>query len=465
MAKKNKYDELANCIVDLIGGKENISFFTHCITRLRFNLKDKSLVKTEEIGKLQGVLGSQWSGEQLQVIIGAAVTDVYNTICNINGFTVQDQVNENLDVNNKKKFSFGMLFETLSGCMVPIIPALCAAGIIKGVLFILTTYCGMTTESGLYTILNEVGDVAFCFMPFLVAFSASKKFKTNTIISLMLAGVFLHPSITALAGTEVNVLGINVYILNYSSTVFPIIISVWILSYVYRFIDKHLPSVLRFVLTPALSILTMTLICLGVIGPIGYYLGYYLATTVAELFYFNSYIGGFVLGAIRAFVLLIGMQTTFTPIIVNNMSNLGYDFIWPVHCVFAMCCCGLSVGAFVKAKMSKKKEIKSESDNFFSSAISAFTGVSEPALYGNAFRYKRQLMSLIISAAVCGSITAGLGGIAVAPANPAWLFLPTFGSSAGLMVIMFVVSFVISAVLSFLFGFEDTKKNKGDKKL
>lgn len=464
---RKDYTELANQILDLIGGKENVTHFTHCITRLRFNVEDKSKVKMEELKELKGTLGAQWSNDQLQIIIGGEVDDVYDAISEISSLGKNKQSAETAENSaqpkEKKKWSLNILFETLSGCMVPVLPALCAAGVIKGILVMLTNYCGMSTENEVYMLLNTIGDIAFYFMPFLVAYSASKKFNTNTTIAILVAGIYMHPNINSLANTDLNVLGVNLHILNYASTIFPMLISVWILSYLYRFIDKHVPKALRFVLTPSLSILIMAPICLGVVGPIGYYIGYYLATFVSNLFYFNPYIGGLVLGVIRPFVLLTGMQTTFTPIIVNNLTTLGYDFIWPVHSVFGMCCCGLSIGAFAKAARVKGK-VGEEKENFFSSFISGFAGVSEPALYGNAFRFKNQLIALVISSGICGALTGGLGCKSISPANPPWLFLTTFGDTTGTMAIMFIVAFVLAAVMSYLLGFGEIKLfKKGSK--
>lgn len=464
---KKDYSKLAGKILELIGGKENITQSTHCITRLRFNVRDKESVRLNELQDLKGTMGAQWFGDQLQIIIGGEVDDVYDAVRKAMGPDKQaDQspVTVASDTpEKKKKWSINVLFDTLSGCMVPVLPALCAAGVIKGILVMLTNYCGMSTDSGIYTLLNTVGDIAFYFMPFLVAYSAAKKFNTNPVMALLIAGIYMHPNINSLADTNLNVLGINFHILNYSSTIFPMLISVWLLSYLYRFIDKHIPKALRFVLSPSLTVLIMTPICLGIIGPIGYYIGYYLATFVSSLFYINPYIGGLVLGVIRPFVLLTGMQTTFTPIIMNNLTSLGYDFIWPVHSVFAMCCCGLCIGAFIKASRVKGK-IADEKENFMSSLISGLAGVSEPALYGNAFRFKNQLIALVVSSGICGALTGGLGGKAVAAGNPPWLFLPTFGDTAGLMAVMFVLAFILTAVMSYLFGFGEIKLlKKGSK--
>ena len=455
MANGKNYDELARRILELIGGKENVTFFAHCITRLRFQLHNKEKAKLDELKNLKGVLGAQWSGEQLQIIIGAEVADVYAAVCKVGDLNALPAVEQKTET--KKKWSVNTLFETLSACMVPVLPALCGTGVIKGVLVLLTTYLNVSTENSVYVLLNTVADTAFYFMPFLVAYAASNRFKVNTIVALMMTGLFLHPTITAMAGTDFNVLGVNMHILNYSSTVFPALISVWILSYVYKIVDRILPKVLRFVLTPSLSLIIMAPICLGLIGPLGYNIGYYLATGVSKLFYLNAYIGGFVLGVIRPFVLLPGMQTTFTPIILNNLSTYGYDFIWPVHSVFSMACCGMCIGAFLRAR-KETSEVKDEKDAFISAFVSGFAGVSEPALYSIAFRFKSQLVALILSSSISGAFVAGMGAKVYAAGNPPWLFLAGFGETMGLMAIGFILSFVLGMIFSYAAGFTNTIK-------
>lgn len=451
------YQDLSKKILSNIGGKENIIYYTHCITRLRFNVKDKNAVDLENLKNLKGALGAQWSGDQLQIIIGAEVDDVFESILKVGNLESIADTNENSNGNNqpaRKKWSFNSLLETLSACMVPILPALCGTGVIKGILVLMTTYFGISTENSVYLLLDTIADVAFYFMPFLVAYAASVKFKVNTIVSLMMIGLFLHPTIVGMIGTNFNLLGINLPIMNYSSTVFPALIAVWILSYVYKIVDKSLPKVLRFVLTPALSLIIMAPILLGVIGPVGYYIGYYLATFVSQVFHFNSFLGGFFLGAIRPFVLLTGMQTTFTPIIINNLSTYGYDFIWPVHSVFAMACCGMSIGAYFRSKKVSSK-VSEDKEMYLSSLVSGLAGVSEPSLYGIAFRYKSQLISLILSSSISGAFVAGFGAKVYAAGNPPWLFLPGFGETMNIMAIGFILSFLLSGLLSYFAGFSN----------
>ena len=450
------YTKLAKDILSAIGGRDNVTYFTHCITRLRFNVKDKNSVDIKKLKALKGLLGTQWSGEQLQIIIGAEVDDVFERIAQIGNFKEQtEMIHQDGQKGLKRKVSFNLLIETLSACMVPILPALCGTGVIKGVLVIMTTYFNASTETGIYVLLDTIADVAFYFLPLLVAYAASIRFKVNTIVSLMMIGLFLHPTIVDKIGSTFNVLGVKLPIMNYSSTVFPALIAVWILSFVYKKVDNLLPKVLRFVLTPALSLIIMAPILLGVIGPVGYYIGYYLATFVSQVFHFNSFVGGFILGAVRPFVLLTGMQTTFTPIILNNLSTYGYDFIWPVHSVFSMACCGMCVGAYLRSKRSENS-LMQDKEMYLSALVSGLAGVGEPSLYGIAFRYKSQLAALVFSSSISGALVAGFGAKVYAAGNPPWLFLPGFGETMGLMMIGFVLSFIMSGLISYLAGFSNS---------
>ena len=384
MSKENKYQQLIDNLMNYVGGKDNISFFTHCVTRLRFNFKDKSLVKEEEIGKLSGVIGTKWAGNQFQIIIGASVDAVYNDICDKYSLTKEESLKENLDEDKKEgsKKPFISLFEVLSACIAPMVPAMCGSGIIKGILIALTSYNVIDTSTGAYIVLNAVADSAFYFFPFLAAYGASKKFKVNTILALVVAGLYIHPTITALAKTDISIFGLPVHILNYSSTIFPAIISVWVMSYVYKFIDKFTPEVLKIIIVPTLTFIIMAILSLAIIGPLGYYVGLYLAKVINYLFDNVPVLAGAILGAIRPVVILTGMQTVFSPIIMNNYAVMGYDVISPVHTAATMAAAGVCLGAFLKAKD------KEEKNSYFSFFISAFIGITEPALYGLVFRFK-----------------------------------------------------------------------------
>lgn len=448
MKAKKDFSVLAELVMNHIGGEVNVSFITHCITRLRINVKDKSLVDLEALTAADKVIGVQWAGDQLQIIVGAIVNDLYDTICEMYGLGKQPMVDENLDgETGKKKFTINTLFEVLSACIVPVIPAMCGSGIIQGVLILLTTYGLISTENGWYVVLNAVSDAPFYFLPFLVAFGASKKFNTHTILSLVIAGIFLHPSIAALKGGQLALAGININIVSYSSTVFPIVISIWVMSHLYRAIDSRMPSMLRIVFTPTLTLLVMSVLCLGLIGPLGYNIGYYLGHGIAGVFNLSPVIGGFVLGAIRPLVILTGMQSVFTPIITNNIAVLGYDFISPVHTVATMAAAGICLGAFLKTRRKENKE------NYMSFFVSAFIGITEPALYGLAFRFRNQLAALMVSGGVSGAVVSALGAKEYASGMPSWITFPAYGDTIPALFAGLAVAFIVSVAMAWFLGF------------
>lgn len=445
MAKK--YDELVDSIMELVGSKENVRFFTHCITRLRFNVKDKGAVDVKKIEALPGVIGAQWSGDQLQIIIGQDVSTVYDLICKKYGFTQEKAVEENLDGQpKKKKFSINTLFDTLSACVVPVLPALCGSGILKGVLLMLKVMGVAGTDSGLYIVLNAASDAPFYFLPFMAAYGAAKKFNTSVVLSMVVAGIYLHPTITALSGSTLDLFGWNINIVSYSSTIFPILISVWVMSYLNRWVESKIPSVLRFVFAPTVTILVMTILSLGIIGPLGYNIGYYIGKAVSFVFDFSPIVGGFILGAIRPIVILTGMQTAFTPIIANNLAVLGYDTLMPVHTTAAMAAAGVCLGAFLRAKKQEDRE------NYFSFFVSGFIGVTEPALYGLVFRFKNQLIALMASGAISGAVVSALGA-KNAGGPPMWIAFPAYGETAPALFIGLGVALVTGIVFSYVLGF------------
>ena len=212
MAKGKQYEAVINGILDLIGGKDNIISFTHCMTRLRFNVKDKGLVQTESIEQLDGVVGTQWANNQIQIIIGQAVGDVYDAICLKGGLKKESTVSDNLD-SEKKPFGFMTVIDAITGCIVPLIPIFLASGLVK-VFVVLTALAGLLSEtSSTYTILTFASDAPLYFMPVLVGYTASKKFKTEPSLAMGLTAILLYPNlVTALgSGEALTIFGLPVY--------------------------------------------------------------------------------------------------------------------------------------------------------------------------------------------------------------------------------------------------------------
>ncbi len=238
MAKKEKYEELATKVLQLIGGKDNISNFGHCMTRLRFSLKDNSIVDLNEIKKIYGVIGAQWSNEQLQVIIGQSVGDAYKLICAKAGFAAEKAIDENLD--NKKKFSFGAIVDGISGSLMPLLPALIGAGMLKVIIILGGLFGLLTTKMPTYVVLTFAADAGFYFLPVFLGATAANKFKTNMGLGMLLGAILIHPTMVANVTGKVgmSIFGIPIYGVSYANTIFPVIMAVFVMAYVEKFFQK-----------------------------------------------------------------------------------------------------------------------------------------------------------------------------------------------------------------------------------
>ena len=446
--------KMAEEILQGIGGKANITSLVHCMTRLRFTLKDESLIQKQQIENTEGVLGTMAQNGQFQIIIGQTVPDVYAELCSLAGIEKMEALNENLDADNqgKKKFRPGAIFEVVSGCFAPVVTAFAGAGILKGILTLLTTYSLLDTSTGLYLMLNAASDATFYFLPFLLAYTSAKRFKTNEIMALILAGIYMYPTIIAGAGSSVEIFGIHVTLVKYSSTVIPILLSVWIMSYVYRFIYAHTVSFLRVVVVPIVTLLVMAPLSLMILGPLGYYAGIGVGECFKWLFNVAPWLGGLIDGATRPFVILTGMHMAMTPIKLGNLSTLGYDMLAPVDCVATMAAAGMCFGVFLRAKKAENKS------STFSAFISAFIGITEPALYGVAFRFKKPLLACIIGGGISGAFVAMMQAKAITYAMPAIISLPAYTGSIPVMLIGLAISFVVSAGCAYALGLDENIK-------
>ena len=445
--------KLATAILEKVGGKENIEFLVHCMTRLRFNFKDKGLVDQKEIEEIPGVLGTMIQNGQFQIIIGETVPDVYEEICKLAGIAQEKAIDENLDVEqSKKKFGFGTIFEVFSGVFAPVVTAFAGAGVLKGLLTLCTNYGWMATDTGVYLILNAAADSVFYFLPFILAYTSAKKFKTNEVMALIIAGIYMYPSILNNAGTQASLFGFNFYLVKYSASVLPIIISVWLMSYVYRWLSKNSPAFLRVVLVPVGTLLVLAPLSLIVIGPIGYNIGIYLGQFFKWLFESAPWLGGLIAGLTRPLVVFVGAHMMITPVLINNIETLGYDMIGPVFCVATMATAGMCFGAFLRAKKENNKTA------IFSSFVSAFIGITEPALYGVAFRFKKPLIALMIGGGISGAFVAMFGAKAISFAMPSIISLPVYAGSISTMLIGLLIAFILTAVLTYFLGFDENKE-------
>ena len=399
------YENTAKKILQRVGGKDNVINLVHCMTRLRFTLKDESIVDDEAVKKTKGVMGIMKKGGQYQIIIGNDVGNVFNELNKLGNFS--NEVKEVPVKSNEKKNIFTMLMDTISGIMAPVIPAIIGAAMIKVLLTLLPMIGVLSTNGQTYQLLSVIGDGAFFFMPVLIAISASKKFGTNMYYAASIALIMLHPNLITLmntahdAGQTVKFLKyIPVTYASYSYSVIPIILAVYSLRYVERFVDKITPVVTKNFLKPMLVVLIEAPIALIILGPLGAICGNGLSTVVYAIHDKLGFIAIGLVAGVYPFVVMAGMHHAFTPIKLGMIATTGYEnFI----CIGELCS-NMAQGAasLAVALRSKNKDFKQIAG---SSAFSAlFAGITEPALYGVTLRLKRPMLGACIGGAVGGLV-------------------------------------------------------------
>lgn len=463
MAKN--YSELAENIIRLTGGKENIAHALHCATRLRLNLADYSKADQAAIKALDGVLGVQKVGEQLQVIIGPDVDKVYDEVIKQTGLEAAAAVDETLDtVKEKKPLTFkgiiGAILDALSGSLGPVIPAIVACAFFK----MLTSILGpdilnvLPPESNLAVLFNFVGDAAFYFFPVICGYTAARKFNVTPVLGILLGGIMLHPTYTAMAAEGVQnftVFGIPTMVLNYGSTVLPIILSVWVMSYVEKFFNRILPNAIRGVFAPAFTILVMLPVCLSILGPAGAFLGNYIVNGLLAFSNATGFLGLAIITAIYPLLVMTGMHMVLITALFTVFATVGFDgAAAPALTISAFAIMGVGIGAALRLKNASQRAQAAE---FAITAILA--GTSEPTLYGICARYKRPFIGLI-GGGFLGGLYAGITKVITATLVPATNFTAALcftGSTTANFVngmIANVIALVSAAALVYFFGFE-----------
>lgn len=446
------YGETARRLVELAGGKGNINKAFHCMTRLRFNVKDKALVDDKKMTELPEVVGVNWHNDQCQIIIGNEVSAVYKAVEKLGVATDEEAVQGSAE----KKGIFSTIVDSITGCMTPMIPALTAAGMMKVILTILNS-SGILTESSMtYQVLSLIGDSAFYFMPFLIAANAAKVFKVNQSLALIIAGVFLHPSFVNLVAGDaaITFIGLPVTKASYSYSVIPIILMVWIMSYIEKMVDAITPKMLKIIMHPTLVILISAPIALIVIGPLGNIAGDGLASVINFL---SAKLGFVIVGLLAAFfpfIVMTGMHHALTPIGLSAIATGGSDALIFVSQVCSnVAQSGASLAVAFKSKDKSMKQLAS------AAGISAVMGITEPALYGVTLKLKRPVVAAALAAGI-GGIVGGILQVSLYIAQNSIMAIPAFIGEKGMSnliygIIMIIVSFVGAFALTVIIGFKD----------
>ena len=445
------YGELAKIIFEKVGGEKNISFLTHCATRLRFNLKDDKKADIEGLKNTKGKMGVVNKGGQFQVIIGSDVGSVYKELAELGNFT--DGVGE----DNKKQGPIVRVFDTIAGIFTPIIPAITGAGMIKCILALLISFKLIETTSQTYAILNFMGDAAFYFFPFLLANSAAKKFKCNPYIAMTIAGVLLHPNFAAMktAGDPVSFLGLPVTLAGYSSSVIPIILGVWFMSFVEPIADKLSPKVVKFFTKPLITILVTAPVLLIVLGPLGTIIGDGIASGIALLDSYASWLVPLVVGTFTPLLVMTGMHYGLIPIGINNVATAGFDtVVGPGMLASNIAQGGAALAVALKTKNKELKQLAT------SSGLTAVCGITEPAMYGVNLALKKPLYAAMIGGGVSG-LYLGITGVGrFVTGSPGLLALPGYIGGEGSANIINAcigagIAFAVSFISALILGFED----------
>ncbi|MFC9712350.1 beta-glucoside-specific PTS transporter subunit IIABC [Paenibacillus sp. NPDC056933] len=441
--------DLAKNILELVGGEQNISGLTHCATRLRFVLKDDAKANLKTLDQLEGVLKAQNSGGQIQVVIGAKVDAIYSEVKSLTSDTI-DRVDESADSSGpkKKRNPVNVVLETIAGIFTPVLPALIGCGMIKCVATVIAAL-GWLEGSGFLVIVNMIGDLIFYFLPFFLAVSAAHKFKTNPYLAVALAAGLMHPTILNAAAqiadtgvTTINFLGMPILLMKYSSSVIPIILAVWIMSYVYRFVDQFIPKFLRVLLTPMVVLFIMIPLELIVLGPIGSYIGDWLTQGINYLFSTAGVLAGLILGFFKPIMVMFGMHYALMPIQVQQVASLGSTVLLPAALAANLAQAGAAFGVFV---LTKSKTMKSAAG---SSGFTALFGITEPAIYGVTLRYKRPFFAGCAAAGLVGGFYSLVHASATAISLPGILALGTYTADRYIYV---VIGSVAAVVLGFVF--------------
>ena len=447
------YQRSAQQIIAYLGGAENILSLFHCITRLRFNLQDNDKVDRNALEGLDCIMGVNLSGDQFQLIIGNKVTQVYQAILAELPALKKQGDDDKIEIKEKKKRNpVSAALEIISGIFSPIIPAIAGAGIMKGLLSLFISFGWVANTNQTYLILSAISDGVFYFMPIVIAYSSGLKFGANPYLAVALATTMFHPTLVTLlkSGAEVSFLNLHVSPVSYAGSVIPIILSVWLLSYVEALFNRLIPSAVKAMFVPLLSLLIVAPVMLIFIGPAGITVGNALSGGIIWLVENMGPLAGIIVGGTLSLMIITGMHYVLVPIIINNISKLGYDPFKIIMYVANFGQAGAAFGVFLRTRNKKTKSLA------ISTSFSALMGVTEPAMYGINIRFKRPFAAALIGGACGGGVALFFGVKAYAYALSGLPGLPALvGPTFGWALVSLGVAFTVATVTTLMLGFEE----------
>ena len=467
--KHKDYDQLAKDIIANVGGPDNIDNVIHCITRVRFYLKDDKKPHDEVIKGLDGVLDIARAGGQYQVVIGPAVEDVYDA--------VMAQLGTELSSNQapkkepapkgfipKTKYYFSALIGVITASMMPIIGLLAASGILKGLLSLVVSANWLSNKSDTYMIISAMGDSVFYFLPILVGFTAARRLGANQIIVGVIGGVLAYPTLVELAAktSSVNMtmnatfFGISLHVANYTYSIFPMIAAAWLAAKIEPWLKKAIPAAVRMIFSPLIEVFLVSAIILVVVGPVITLLSSYLANGIVALLKFSPALSGLIIGGFYQCLVIFGLHWAVIPVVANQIALTGHSALNAIVSATMV-----AQGAAVMAVFFKTRKNLAMKQIAGAATLSAFAGITEPAMYGINLKYGRIFWTANIGGAVGGFLTGlfhvdmwGFAGSLIGFAsfiNPAGMD----GSFTGYLIAS-GVTLVVSFVATYLWGFKES---------
>jgi len=460
-----KYEQLAKDIIANVGGKENVSSVVHCVTRLRFKLRDESKANTEVLKNMDDVVTVMKSGGQYQVVIGNHVPDVYKAVTTVGGFQGQTPVEEE---EGPKGSLLSRFIDMISSIFTPVLGVLAATGMIKGLNALFVAFGWLDNTSGTYQILNATGDALFYFLPIFLGYTAIKKFGGNPFVGMAIGAALVYPTLSTLTAGEplytlfagtmfqspiyVTFLGIPVILMSYSSSVIPIIISAFFAAKVEKWLKTVIPDVIKAFVVPMLTLLIVVPLTFIVIGPVATWAGSLLGQGTLAIYNVSPLIAGLLLGGFWQVFVIFGLHWGLVPIAFNNLATLGYDTILATIFAASFAQTGAVLAILLKTKNQKLKSLS------IPAFISGIFGVTEPAIYGITLPLKKAFIMSCIAAGIGGAIAGAtnvtgyiIGGLGI-------FGIPSYLSPEGIdlgfygAIISIVVGFIAGLVLTLLFG-------------
>lgn len=473
----SNYDQLAKDILSGVGGRENVNSVFHCVTRLRFKLKNESVAKTEELKNLPGVITVMQSGGQYQVVIGNEVPDVYKAVVKAGNFPTEGQFEEEADNSGKKVGLFSRFIDMISGVFTPLLGLLAATGMIKGFTAMFLSFGWITDTSGTYQLLNATGDCLFYFFPIFLGYTAIKKFGGSPFLGMAIGASLVYPTLSGLTAGDplytlftgtliespihITFLGIPVILMSYSTSVIPIIIATFFAVKIERFFKNIIPKVVSTFLVPFFTLLVIVPATFILIGPVSTWAGQLIGAGATGIYELSPVITGLVIGGLWQVFVLFGLHWGLVPVMLLNLSTSGADPIIAMSFAASFAQIGAVLAVMFKTKNKKLKSLG------IPAFISGIFGVTEPAIYGLTLPLKKPFIMSCIAGGIGGGIL-GLAGSKLYIFGGLGVFgFPSFinkatGVDSGFYMALVAcgIAFILGFILTYVVGFQDKVEAK-----